>query len=725
MSLAAPLFLLAVVAAAIPVLLHMIHYQQAVEAPFSTLRFLRVSVERTRRRKYVDDALLLLLRCGALVLIAVGLAKPTVTTLRLFRGGGSQVAVVLILDNSASMGTMDAGQPRFETARHAAEQVLDGLREGDQAALLLTGGPASPELGRLHHAHDLVRQAVSNAKVSYERGDLASRLAQARALLAEADATRKEVYVLTDNQALSWQGVKPEIIDTLTPGANAPLVLVPVNRDPGPNVALRSVRVEGPALTTGVPLQALVEVVNTSSVPQQKHLELYVDGIKEATSPTLHLPPGAALRQALTFTLGRGGVHRGEVKLGGDDALPQDNQLSFVLSVDRQVRVAIVKPSAGEIAQLEDSFYLEKALAPGVGDGWAIEVNTLTVERLAAEPLAGYSVIYCVNLPALPATAADRLRDYVGAGGRLVWLLGPNVVPAAYNDMNTRVHDGLLPGRLGELREVDGKGGKGWSVGYLDGDHPALTGLTDPPSLYQSVLVHKLFPLPPEVGTTGKVLARLADGQPLLVERPTGSGSVVVWCSGATPEWTNLPLKPLFLPLVARLTFYLAGAEADRSQVVAGAPLLVPLGALKDTAEVEVSRPNGETVRVKAEPGKGDTFRYADAHDAGIYVVRIGDGPQRRQMAYAVNPDPDEADTTTVTVEELRSRFGRHPLVVCDNPDDVGSTVQRLREGRSLWEVFLGAVLLGLVLEVLVANRKRGDVGTPLPRGQTPTRGAA
>ncbi len=42
----APLFFLAVLAAAIPVILHMISRRRAKHMPFSTLRFLRVSVER-------------------------------------------------------------------------------------------------------------------------------------------------------------------------------------------------------------------------------------------------------------------------------------------------------------------------------------------------------------------------------------------------------------------------------------------------------------------------------------------------------------------------------------------------------------------------------------------------------------------------------------------------------------------------------------------------------
>ena len=68
MTFAAPLFLMAALAAAIPVILHMINRQQAKNLPFPTLRFLKISAEKTRRRKRIHDLLLMLLRAAVLLL---------------------------------------------------------------------------------------------------------------------------------------------------------------------------------------------------------------------------------------------------------------------------------------------------------------------------------------------------------------------------------------------------------------------------------------------------------------------------------------------------------------------------------------------------------------------------------------------------------------------------------------------------------------------------------
>jgi hypothetical protein len=541
---------------------------------------------------------------------------------------------------------------------------------------------------------------------SYERADLAGKLRQARSLLAEENVLNREIYVLTDNQALSWQALKGDEEETEQPGNDIPVVVVNLNRDPAPNVALRRLQVDSPALTAGVPMRVKVELLNTASVGRQHHLELHLDGNKHSVSPTLTLPPGGSLRHEFPFVVEGSGVHRGEVRLSEEDGSAAENRLYFGLAVDQQIPVAVIKSRRQDISYVEDTYYLERALAPVGLENWAIRPTILTAEQLLGEPLSRYAVVFCVNLPALESASADKLREYAWGGGHLVWICGQNVQPDAYNQMNDGVKGQLLPAKMGDLRQPAGKGDS-WHVAYLDKDYPALMTLTEPATLYQSILVHKHFLLVPGEEVKPRVLAKLDDGQPLLVERTTGSGSVLMLGTGVHVEWTNLPLRPIFMPLVARLTFFLAGVQADRTQVAAGAPLVVPLGGQTGPVNVEVTRPGGETVRQRTED-KAEVFRYPDTHDIGVYVVRVGDPQGQKQYIFAVNPDPDEADAASLTGEELKARFGKRPVVLCDTPEDVSGVIRRLREGRSLWTWFLWCVLIGLVFEAFVANRFGG-----------------
>jgi len=722
MTFAVPLFLAAALAAAIPVVLHMINRQKAKDLPFSTLRFLRISVEKTRRRKRIHDVLLMLIRMAVLMLIAVGLAKPTLTNLSSLFAGGATSAVAIVLDNSASMGMIDRDRGRFETAVGAAMQIMDELKEGDQVALLLTGGPSFPEQGKLDRTHEKVRQMLAGSQVSYERADLGVKVQQARKLLAESEATNKQIYVLTDLQELCWESLKEQAEKEKSADGDEteseeeqevldiPIIFVDCNRAPKPNVAVQGVELEAEVPVAGLPIKATVELFNAAPLTQQRHLELHLNSTKEQSSPVLTVPPEGRLKHDFLFSFKRGGLNRGEIRLVGEDGSKLDDRRFFTMEVDQGIPVAVVKAQRHEIPYLEDTFYVEQALAPGrAGGEWAVRTATLTAKDLISEPLSQYTVIYCVNLPALGADAAERLKTYVAAGGNVVWICGDNVDPEAYNQMNQQAGGQLLPAPLLEVRApVEGDDRDSWHVSFLDKKHRALGHLVEPASLYQSVLVYKHIRMDTEGAGESWTLARLDDGEALLVQRDVEDGKVLMLGTSAHVGWTNLSLRPLFLPLLARLTFELAGAEQSRHQALAGSPLVLQFEDELPPGAVEVLPPNGETIRRSTENKEGQRekeFRYPETHDIGIYLLRLLEAVRPVQIAYSVNVDPDEADPTKIEREELEQRFGTTPLVFAGDPDDLSSTFAWLREGKSLWELFLFCVLIALVFETFLANR--------------------
>jgi hypothetical protein len=153
---------------------------------------------------------------------------------------------------------------------------------------------------------------------------------------------------------------------------------------------------------------------------------------------------------------------------------------------------------------------------------------------------------------------------------------------------------------------------------------------------------------------------------------------------------------------------HLAGAEQTRHEAVAGSPLVLRLEQQSHPLDVEVLPPSGETFRLKthdAPDGKGQLFRYTATQEIGVYLLRLLEASPARQTTYAVNVDPDEADPSKIDRADLQQRFGRTPLVFADNPDDLTATFQLLREGKSLWGLFLTAVLIALVFETFLSNR--------------------
>ncbi|MGW8257447.1 MAG: hypothetical protein ACWGMZ_08185, partial [Thermoguttaceae bacterium] len=372
--------------------------------------------------------------------------------------------------------TIARERARFDASCAAALQILDELKQSDEAALFIATGPAYPETGRLFRNQEQIRQIVARSRVSHERADLVKSLRQAQALLSHSAAPNKFVYVLTDMQKTSWENFNSDSSqenslnhkkqsptgdrlgrpkDSLQAEKNntaCPVIFVDCSRAPKPNAALLGMELQAAVPVTLMPLKAAVHLLNTSTIAQKRLVDLYIDGKHEATSPELSLPGGGSLRYDFPVNCKTPGLHCVEARLAGRDGSKYDDRRYCVIKLDQRVPVAVVKDQKHEVPYLDDGFYLEKALAPVQSGAWVIQPSTLLADDLQTAPLEKYKVIFCVNLPAPGELLTRRLCQYVVKGGNLVWIAGDNVVPDEYNRMNEQADAQLLPAPLLDVR---------------------------------------------------------------------------------------------------------------------------------------------------------------------------------------------------------------------------------------------------------------------------------
>jgi hypothetical protein len=319
----------------------------------------------------------------------------------------------------------------------------------------------------------------------------------------------------------------------------------------------------------------------------------------------------------------------------------------------------------------------------------------------------------CADLRPPDDAAWKALQDYVSAGGTLLWTCGPNSDPGALTE---RAHqEELFVGTFSFPEQ-----GEGWGThwAFLDDTHPLFAPLATPPSLYRSVTVdhYVRLELPPD--SAARVIARLDSGDPALEAHSLGRGQVWVLTCGAHANWTTLPLRPIFVPLVNRLV--LATADRDRGplEVPPGAPARLRLTDEPQAVTVEVASPRqGEPTQIKTSAVDGvQTFEFGATNTTGVYHLRTLDGVHPRQFAFAVNPASVEADPAVVPEQELEQRCG-HPVLLAHDADEVETVLQRLHEGTPLMDLFLIVVLVVGLAEILVANRLGGQ--EPLARPTT------
>jgi len=214
-----PWALAGLLAAAIPILLHLLARREPPTVVFPAVRYLITTTREHQRRLKLQHLLLLLLRTLLIVALVLAAAGPTVPS----RGvaGHAPSALVLVVDNSPSSGVVVAGASRLSQLQAAAHRVL-GRATPDDALWLLTADGVPRRADRQALLAD-----VDALPVSSRRLDLGAALGLAGDVLA-GEPRRGEIALLTDLQASAVSAADVRV----------PLVVARPDEPPPPNAGV-------------------------------------------------------------------------------------------------------------------------------------------------------------------------------------------------------------------------------------------------------------------------------------------------------------------------------------------------------------------------------------------------------------------------------------------------------------------------------------------------------
>ena len=196
-----PLFLLGLLAAAIPVAIHLIRREKPPKLMFSTIRFLKKTSKKLVLFQQLQQILLLLLRAAVIALLVVAFARPLFNQSVARLVDADPQSAVIMLDLSMSMRYDD----NFARAREAALEVLGDRTAGDEVAFI--GFSDSAEIVReLDTDFDALRATINDLE---EPGFGTTRylpnLRLADQLLSQSRFDNRAVYLISDFQQAGLQ----------------------------------------------------------------------------------------------------------------------------------------------------------------------------------------------------------------------------------------------------------------------------------------------------------------------------------------------------------------------------------------------------------------------------------------------------------------------------------------------------------------------------------------
>jgi Aerotolerance regulator N-terminal/von Willebrand factor type A domain len=719
-----PAFLVVAAGAAVPVALHLIYRRRSREVPFGSLKFLHRSVKRTARRKRLEELLLLGLRVGLILLLAVALARP-------FLGSGaapgkrSSTSMILVLDDSGSMTCEHNKKRRFARAKAAAEKLMTGLEKGDLVLLRLASGRKLENHQELTAKRAQISHELARSGCTLARGDLAGQIAAGIEELAEKSTPNRELYVLTDMQRIALRGLPSRL--ARIKDRRVSVIFVDVSDPDFRNAAVTGVVVRSRTRAAGESAVVQAQVRNTCASPLSPVVSLYLDGDKIAEQ-VLGLEPGSTGSVSFPCHLATAGVHHGRVEVSADD-LAFDNRRYFRTEVLSRIRVLVVEPPASAPAAAGSkpaSFYLLRALDPLEGRGLITPqlVSPGEAEKLLLEE---YGAVLLSGLQRISPALGLKLRAYVAGGGGLIVFPPQRPDSASYATTCGDRNDGrgpLLAASIGPPLKIPGTaaGGeaKGLGVSGLDTSHQLLLPFKGPAgSAFRQIRVHAGVQLLLPGKSRDRELVTLQGAVPFLVSRDFGQGRSYLFASPADAESSTLPLQKVFLPLLHCMVYDLAELGEHRSDYLVGgqATLSFPGGGGK--MHVQLTPPDGRGLE-KETSGKENSCSFGPLHDPGIYRYMVLPGGNKH--SFVVNPDPDESDSEIVGRSEMSKLLsGFRHVKFCSGPEEIEEVVASVREGRDFSGNILALLLALAVFECFFANHVTGSRSS----GKSPDEAAA
>jgi hypothetical protein len=667
MSFLAPLFFVALAGLAIPVLLHLTQREKKQIVHFPSLMFVRRIPYQSVRRRKIHNWLLLMVRLAALALIVLAFARPLIQRDNMAPIGAGSREVVVLLDNSYSMGFGD----HWQRATAAARAEFAKLSASDRGTLVLFSSGADIQL-RSTSERDRLNAVVDTAKPGDASTRYSPALKVAGSIVAESTLPRREVVIISDFQRGGWRGEEgarlPQGV-TLTP------IAVQGAADRA-NLSVTGLSLARSTFSNQERLTVTAVITNRTERPVSgSTIALETAGLPVANKPLSVEPGGSASVTFDPVTISSKNF-RGTARLA-DDALSADNAFNFVVSPSEPVRLTIVDRGNADL-------YLTRALA--IGDSPRFEAVSRQADALSDEDLRRSAVVV-LNDVDVSGSLARRLAKYVEGGGGLFVATGPRATWPQDVD--------LLPATIGN--PVDRTRGDWGRIGGLEYGHPVFEPFRAPRSGdFSSVPVYGYRNL--TAAKNAQVLARFDAGAPAVAERRAGNGRVLIWGSTLDVSWSDLPQRPVFLPFIHRAVRHLAGYTEPQPWVTVGQVLDASVAPRGASTQRVVLTPSGRRLPIEDEGSD-----VVELSEKGFYELR---GDNQSATVVAVNVDPVEADLTPIDPKEIvAAATGGSAAGDGTQPIGVPLTPEAKEKNQRLWWYLLIAGILALGVDTLVSNR--------------------
>jgi Aerotolerance regulator N-terminal/von Willebrand factor type A domain len=668
----APWFLGGLALLSVPVFVHLLRRYVAIPRPVSSLMFFERGIQSSTRHHRLKHLVLLALRCALVLLVVLAFANPFVHQVAANTNGR---LLLIVLDNSFSMR---AGT-RFADAKQQAIAKLAAKQPSQMAQIMSLGGQlqilTQPifDAAQLHAALESIQPG--DGRASY--GELGRSLRT----LAENVRTPIDVHFYSDMQ----RSAMPANFADLVLPANVTLDLhSAASKIATPNWTIESIDAPAELSDPKDPHRSRVRAVVAGLGTQvaSKTVSLVVNG-KILAARKVEVPANGRVTVEFAPLDVNYGFNRCEVRIEGGDGLPADDATVFAVRRSDPERVLFVHASG----DTRSPVYFGSALKAAAKSSFVLQ--SVSQEETTNLDPSHFAFVVLSDSAALPAIFEHTLAQYVAKGGNVLIALGTNAA--------RRSRIPVWDGSVGDVHDYARLAGSA-TVGEVDFTHPALLD-AQPRRDNGGWAEVKIFYAGVVDPRGARIVARLSDGTPLLLDKQVGQGRVLLFATGLENFTNDVPLHPVFVAFTDRVARYLSGSErlSGYRLVDSYVQLRAPADSASGQGSVEAISPDGRRPLSLSEAKTAQTLRL---ERAGFYQIRLANG---RDMLIGVNPDRRESDLQPIADDVQRLWSGSRSNGASQT--EASSTREESYRRVSVWWYVMLLAFITALAEVAFASR--------------------
>lgn len=448
------------IAAAGPVIIHLLNRRRYRIVHWAAMDFLREALQRNRKILTLRDLLLLALRTLAVLLVGLALARPFFSSSEQAFDSSKPLHAVLVIDNSLSMGYESLEGTLLDRAKERARLFVDKLPADSRVTVIPLCGSRwgySPDAATKESA----LQTLGRIELVDRSASILRAVNEARKACESGPALGHRIVVFSDQQISNWRDLtRPDQFQDMPP-----IQVVDISAPDAQNTWISAFRVQDGVADVETPTTFLVEIRYDGPAPRPDvEVQLIVDD-QPVAAKTVTLEPGQGAREVSFQHLlnayqpepGKSLSVPVKVSLTPDN-LPADDERCLVVPVVAALPVVFVDQYGEEEEdpvknRLGETRLLRKLLAPVTSRAEStrqlVRVRHVKLDQVTQELLEDARLVVVAGI-ADPGEKASLLREYVEQGGQLVIAAGGAYDPGR--------NSGFDPVRWTEAAWLDGTG---------------------------------------------------------------------------------------------------------------------------------------------------------------------------------------------------------------------------------------------------------------------------